>query len=433
MPLNKIEIRSEEIDEILGKTPGSMIRWGISIFFIVIILLLAGSWFFKYPDFISSKIEITSTNPPADIITKTSGKIENIFVSDNEIVHKGQVLAIVENPALYYDVILLVSGLASFSVQSFDSININAELLKENFSLGELQVYFSPLVVASSEYLSFIKIDFYNKKIEALKKQKSNQQIFYNRTWDQRLTLEKDLELAKKEMDRFESLFRNQTIPETEYEKMKSSFLQKQYSYEGAKSNLANIKIQISQVENSILDLQLQQEQTKIKLLQTIQDSYNNLLSQIDIWENKYILKSPVNGICTFTKYWSKNQNVVAGEKVMTIIPEGESKIIGKLLLPVQGSGKVKTGQKVNIQLLNYPYMEFGMVSGLITKISLVPNDTYYYVEVVFPEELLTSYDKSIPFSQNLQGSAEIITDDIRLFDRILKPIKSLIKNRTVK
>ena len=114
----------------------------------------------------------------------------------------------------------------------------------------------------------------------------------------------------------------------------------------------------------------------------------------------------------------------------MTIIPNGNPDIVGKLLLPMQGSGKVNKGQKVNVKLQNFPYMEYGMISGIINNISLVPNDSHYYVEVVFPAGLKTNYGKTLQFSQNLQGSAEIITDDRRLLHRIIQPLRSIWNRR---
>jgi len=427
MPLNKIEIRTEEIDEILGKTPNSMIRWGITVIFTIVVLILIGSWFFKYPDFIDSNIEITTTNPPADIIAKTNGKLEHIFVVDNGIVSIGDVLAVIENPAEYNDVHKLIVQLSMQQASKLvDSVNTNKQLFNKNLNIGELQIHLSAFLSANSELQNFVKLHYYPKKIEALKQQHKNQQLYYNRSWQQKLTLEKDFELAKKEHKRFKDLFNDQTIPEAEYEKIKSKFLQKQYALEGAKTNLASIQIQISQLENNILDLLLQQEQKKNQLFQKLDANYDNLLSQISIWEDKYVLRSPIVGNCIFTKYWNINQNVTSGEKVMTIIPNGKPDIVGKLLLPVQGSGKVKTGQKVNVKLQNYPYMEYGMVSGIVNKISLVPDDSYYYVEVVFPKGLKTNYGKTLQFSQNLQGSAEIVTNDIRLLHRVLQPLKSI-------
>jgi len=49
-------------------------------------------------------------------------------------------------------------------------------------------------------------------------------------------------------------------------------------------------------------------------------------------------------------------------------------------------------------------------------------------LEVDFPEKLLTNYGKELVFSQEMTGSAEIITEDLRLLDKFLNPIKAVIR-----
>ncbi len=116
----------------------------------------------------------------------------------------------------------------------------------------------------------------------------------------------------------------------------------------------------------------------------------------------------------------------------MTIIPFHAEKIIGRMLLPVRGAGKVKTGQRVNIRLENFPYMEFGQLEGNISKIAEVPDKkSFYYIEVQFPDGMVTSYGKTIPFSQNIRGQAEVITKNIRLLYRIIQPVRSLFTENT--
>jgi HlyD family secretion protein len=67
------------------------------------------------------------------------------------------------------------------------------------------------------------------------------------------------------------------------------------------------------------------------------------------------------------------------------------------------------------------------MVKGYVSSISEVPDDNYYTVEVDLPKGLKTYYDKDIPFSQNMQGKAEILTDPRRLLHRVLDPVRSSI------
>ena len=86
--LDKIEIRSEEVQDILGATPTWIIRAGISVILLVVVFILIGSWFFKYPDIIQSRITLTTQNPPASLFAKSSGKITDIFVSEKQEVKK---------------------------------------------------------------------------------------------------------------------------------------------------------------------------------------------------------------------------------------------------------------------------------------------------------------------------------------------------------
>lgn len=51
---NNIELRSEEVQEILGEVPAWILRRGITLTAIIVVVILLGSAFFKYPDVITS-------------------------------------------------------------------------------------------------------------------------------------------------------------------------------------------------------------------------------------------------------------------------------------------------------------------------------------------------------------------------------------------
>ncbi len=435
MPLNQLEIRTEEINEILGKAPNKIIRIGISVILIIFLILLIGSWFFKYPDFITSTIEITSEIPPAEIVAKASGKIEYLFVSDKELVQKGDYLVILENPAEYVHVMKMLHFSDSLKEES---AKINHNLIGEYLSskklvLGEIQPSLSSFISSNNQLINFYQIQYHGKKINGLNKQVNGQREYRKMLKIQMQTLGNDLSLMEKEYERYKILFKNQTIAESELEKIERSYLQKKYAVEGASTNLVIIDNQITNLSTNIIDLELQKQQQEILLINQFQESFDNFYNQLKTWELRYVLKSPIKGRCTFNAFWNANQNVTAGEKVLTVIPTSRQNIIGKLSLPVRGSGKVKVGQKVNIKLLNYPYMEYGMLQGAIRSISMVPSENFYSVEIYFQNGMLTNYGKTLDFYQRMQGSAEIITDDIRLIERIFMPIKSLIKNRSFK
>jgi HlyD family secretion protein len=137
-----------------------------------------------------------------------------------------------------------------------------------------------------------------------------------------------------------------------------------------------------------------------------------------------------VTGRVTFHQIWSVNQEVKEKERVFTVIPTGIPRIVGKLNLALIRSGKVKKGEKVNIKFDNFPYMEFGMVRARIESVSQVPADNIYSVEVSLPDSLRTNYGNLIPFQQEMQGNAEIITEDARLIERITNPLRNLFRSK---
>ena len=104
-----IELRSEEMDEILGKTPNSIIRWGITIIFSLVLLVMIIGWFVKYPDTLKAEITLNSENMPVTLVAKTNGKINKIFVQANQTIVSGSILMLIENTAKYEDVIALQS------------------------------------------------------------------------------------------------------------------------------------------------------------------------------------------------------------------------------------------------------------------------------------------------------------------------------------
>lgn len=126
---------------------------------------------------------------------------------------------------------------------------------------------------------------------------------------------------------------------------------------------------------------------------------------------------------------WAENQFVNAGDNVFDVIPTNESGYIGKVKAPAQNSGKIKLGQTVNIRLANYPDREFGIIKGKINAISLTPDSAgNLLINVSLPKGLHTSYKKQIIFQQEMTGTADIVTEDLRLIERLLYQFRDVFK-----
>jgi HlyD family secretion protein len=80
---------------------------------------------------------------------------------------------------------------------------------------------------------------------------------------------------------------------------------------------------------------------------------------------------------------------------------------------------------------MNYPDHEYGIVRGMAGNISVVPSGDAYTLEVTFPNGLMTTYGKTLPFTQEMHATAEIITEDLRLLERLMMPLKKIFSEQS--
>jgi HlyD family secretion protein len=428
----KIELLSEDVQEILGQTPRWIVRWGVTVIFFTLLMILLGSTIFKYPDVISGSVIVASENPPVPIMAQASGKIENIFVINQELVKPGSYLAILENTANYTHILELKSKLKFIQRKFILNDFSNLPEFPGNYSLGTVQEIFSGFQRQYNEYRNFLAINIIGKKIVALNKQIIDYKSYSERLDIQSENLQETLKLQHKQYKRDSLLFSSGVIAPADFEKSAQTFLQVKNNYQGLLATIANTNMQINQLEYQTVDLQsqfLDQSGTKVN---SLKEALDNLLNGIIAWEKTYALISPIEGRITFVNFWSKNQYVVSGNQVFTVVPSKLQRLLGKLKFPVAGSGKVAKGQKVLIRLDNFPYTEFGMLEGKVAAISLIPELTpqgsFYTAEVFLEKGLTTNYGKTLPLNQEMPGNADIITKNLSVFERLVTPLKIAIK-----
>lgn len=418
------ELRSDEVQDILTRVPHWMIRWGTLLIFGIIVMLFFTSWFLKYPDVVASEIIITTNIPPEKLIAKTSGRIEAILVKDKASVQENTPLAIIENSANYKDVFLLK--------KLVDDLKPNSKFpfqLLRNAQLGEIE---SAFALFQKDYIANnLNADLQPFQMENQAQKSESAQI------NERLTLllqqkeinEQELKLQKNEVNRSTALHDKGVISDQEFETKKLSYLQ-------AEKNYKNLLTSISQLRSSLIDnarstkgTQINGTKEEVNLDRNVTQSFYQLKKAIRDWELMYALKSSIAGKVTFLQIWTENQTITAGDNVFSIIPTTEKGYIGKVKAPALNSGKIKMGQQVNIRLANFPDREFGVLKGKIKNISQVPDkDGNLLIDVVLTQGLQTSYKKQIPFQQEMKGSAEIVTEDLRLIERILYQFRNVFK-----
>lgn len=422
-----IELRSGPVQEILGHIPSWIIRWGITLMFLIIHLLIGGSMIFKYPDIIYAKVTLTSINPPVPIVAKATGKIDTIYVADKQLVEQNDILAIIDNPCDFESLNYLKLILDSIKDNIYIGDSIFTTHLPEELMLGEIKAAYLNFYKTYFDYNSFYELNYHGKKAESLNKQIAENKFYYSRLAKQLSIIESEFNITKQQFSRDSALYKSGVSSKIDFEKAQEKYLQKKYAFENSKTNMVTAKMQITLLEQQLTELEMEHYKQKHEYSVLLKQYFESLTGSIEIWEQQYILRASSSGKVSFVNIWANNQQVTLGQQVFMIIPSVKSELIGKAEIEIKGAGKVLQGQRVNIKIDNYPYMEYGLLKGKVRSISLIPSDNIYNVEIELPDSLKTNYNKVLPFSQNMQGTAEIIIKDKSVFERIIEPLVSAI------
>ena len=256
------------------------------------------------------------------------------------------------------------------------------------------------------------KLKEYKNLVE---KQMSQQQNFEN-----------ELKILEGDFVRSRTLYASGIISMKDLEDKQKEVLRFKRNIDNVLVEKSNTQIAISNIERNVSDATTNDGQTFEQLRVRVFESYQNLTNQIKEWEQNFIIKSPINGKISYFSFWSANQNVKQGEDVFAILPKGGSDYVGKALLPIHNTGKLKIGQQAIIKLENYPSTEFGVIIGSVKNISSIPKQSNYSVEIQLQQPLKTNLGKEIEFKDETQGTVEIVTEDLRLIERIFYQIRKI-------
>ena len=427
--LKAVELRSEELQEVMGKIPSWILRRGIAVLFGVVFVLLVGSAFFTYPDMIQAPVTLTGSMPPAGVIAFSSGILDMLNTQDNQEVKVGDYLAVIHNAAQTDDVLHLKRFLDGLDIER-DSVFVMPE---KNLQLGNIQSMYASYYIMLFNYNEYIRQQYYPNKIRLAKERIVQYNEQYGSLFRQQKITEEQKTLIDKNHSRSAMMHEQGGISGRELDESRGRQLQGQLSEENMLNSLNNMRIQMAQLNESVIDMEYQHTEKMNDFRSQIRSMTSQMKANIQSWEMSYVLMAPIDGKITFTRYWVSNQNVQGGEEVFTVIPVSESRVIGKAMLPVERSGKVKAGQKVNIRLDNFPDGEFGLLKGVVQNISLVPTASggasFYVVEMELPYGLFTNYKKELPSLPNMTGIADIITENMSLLERFVMPMKKIFKD----
>ena len=426
---DEIELRHEDVQEILGTPPAWIIRWGTSVVLIGICLLFIVGWIVKYPDIIHAQVQVTTEVPPISVVARTTGYLSKLLVKENDTVRAGDLLVVLQSSGKYEDVLKLEKSLAELEVLTPSVIeSYEADL---GLNLGELQLNYSGFTQILKELQFKKEENFISQTVSQFDSQIKNYERLIKTEKDKQLTAEKNLQLAKNRFNEKQKLYTQSVISRNDLEDAKKEEYRYEQDVKNIKSTIEQLNGQILNVRKNILDAQQTTKETSSTKYVGLIEAMSQLKSAIQKWKQTYLLTAPSDGrVSFFNNYWAENQNIREGAAVMAIVPPNGSGIIGMVELPLAISGKVSEGQRVVMKFDSYPYDKYGFVQGQVQSKALLPRDNKTIsVRVALPHRLKTNRGYELKFDQQMLGSAEIITEERRFIERMFDKLISLFRS----
>lgn len=431
MSTQNTEVRSSEIRALLNDTPSWFMKWGTAFILLAVISMGVVSWFVKYPDIVRADVTISNSNPPVPVISPMKGVLDKVFVSEGDHVIADEPLAVFTNPgSKYEDVEFLQAKLDVFSAQDTETFSEFEKYVddpgdeNDRLELGSIRTAFNEFIgelrayaIESAGNRNARKIFETRKEIVELKAEIKEDRGRIPE-YEKRLYLKKTTE--KTEEDRYKG--DNSITDPKPWRDAKNAASDAQAALDNFKSSIQYKESQVIQLGKEIKDLEASTDTGIARILNEIIVKQENLDGEVRKWRRTYMLYAPVAGKVSFYEKKGEKRKLFfeEGENAMAILAEEKGAFIGRVKLGKEHNGKVFKGDKVLMKLPSFPHQEYGKLRGEVAHIPKVPQADFYAVEVRLPSDTLkTTFGEIIPFERELIGTAEIITEEKRLFQRL--------------
>ncbi len=340
------------------------------------------------------------------IYAKNNGIVTKILVKEGEYVKAGSPLLTVS------------TGRSTEDSSDLDAV-ILVELDKNLLDAQEKMV--------EEKELSDVEKSKLNAQIDGLK-------IEIDKLKIQLATTKERFSLAKKRVDKFESLRLKGHVSTKEFDEQYLKYLDNKLRFNETER-------QLSSRVNALTTAEYELKQIPVRLIIQLTDS-RNIISEIKQrrfnieGQRTYTLYAPSSGKVTALQA-HEGKTVATNALVLAILPEGAEFVV-KLFVPTRAIGFVQKNQKIMIRYTAFPYQRFGVYEGYIEKVAeviLSPdelpvpvslNEPVYKVTAKLDHQNVQAYGQELPLQSGMLLEADIILDSLSLIDWLLDPLYSL-------
>ena len=425
MPINY----SEYTENIISQKPPMIIKYGITVFFLFLLLLIIFTWFIKYPDIIVADGKLVNIQSPKTVITHSDGKLIKLFVKENEFVQQNQIIGYIEslvNANFIQNVDSQLNSIIELlNYNKTDSLNIYFNqyfIVKSNNNFGELQNVFQIFMQSYNVFKDYLPTGYFFTKKNVLQKDLARIKQLNLQLKIQETYIQKDIEITMAGFKSNEILLKEKVISQQDFRNEQSKLINKQLILPQIKTAIINNESLYNEKLKEIDEINHQQETHQNNFKQNLL----TLQSAVQAWEYKYVIKSSIAGNFHFNNFLQENQDVKNNEAIGFVTPINNTYFV-TATIPQYNFGKIKIKQNVLLKFDAFPYEQYGAVIGKIAYINPIPTDKGYVCKINLTSGLKTQYNKYLVFNEGLILKAYIITQEKRLLQRFYKTIVKTI------
>jgi HlyD family secretion protein len=416
-----IELRTGSVHEVMGRIPPWTIRYGISVIFGLILLLLILAWLIRYPDVIAAKGILTSLDPPRDVVARSDGRLVVLKAADGTTVDKNAPLAVIESSAdpLAMDTLRSLLPVLEAVIDSgvpphISDLNIGegrTALADLRTTMAELQVWRTETYRTERNAGLRTKVSLFQKMIRA-----SEDQLAWAARKQENYLSEAKIDTA---------LAGKGVMATSEFRTKQNAFMDQQMNYAGLQRALQQNRISLLELEAQLNDLLHADDAKQRDLEERYRAKLDALRSFLSTWQLAHTLNAPVSGQVHYPGRLTLNQPVKTGDVLFHVAPTSESYIVEATVLG-DGAGKVKVGQQAYVRLDAFPSDEYGQLIGTIESVASMANAEGYRVVIDLPHGLTTSFHRVLPFRPEMKGRVQVVARERSLLGRVFDRLRGM-------
>ncbi|MGX1902696.1 HlyD family type I secretion periplasmic adaptor subunit [Thermolongibacillus altinsuensis] len=404
------------------------------IWFVVLIMLLAGTWsYIGKVDIVATARGTAVPDGAVKIIQPTDqGIIKAIHIKEGQKVNKGDILieldptikeADLENREIELNILQLKKEVLEMIEQN-KVLDINSLKTKYKVSDEVLSSHINHLRMRENEFNNkkiALELEIKQKEKE-LEKQKIQLENLYNK-----LNITKESNLVNS-TETTEQTKIDWLTKETELVTLENDIHSQKLLLDSLKLSISEGKKQLE-----ILNLEYKSElaREKAEITQQIAIVENEVEKAKKAFEYQNI-KAPVDGTISNLANYTVGGVVSPNNAILSIVPDGtplvfEGKILNKDI------GYIKLGQHADIKLDTFPFQKYGTIPGRVVFISpdAIEDEKLglvYKVKVKLEKNYVNVNGEKKFVTPGMTGSIEIKTGKRRIIEFFLSPIIKTVK-----